>query len=164
MEPFVDCFCFHSNPIWFWKYQIKEGVIYSSFQTKFWNTLANHVNCLWCERIDCHCCFMNFELNSAQRKINFQTMILFLLEFQLLWAYRVLPIILWFLKVLTCPHLGTSCFGHPHVFQKRFFLDTALKMFISTWKCLWTLNMKKSQVDQIFSVWGMAINMLYNFW
>ena len=38
------------------------------------------------EVIDCHCCFMNFELNSAQRKINFLPVILFPLGFYLLWT------------------------------------------------------------------------------
>ena len=47
------------------------------------------MNCLWSKAIDCHCCFINFELNSAQRKINFETVILFPLEFHLLWRYSL---------------------------------------------------------------------------
>lgn len=41
------------------------------------NTWANPVYCLWSEAIDHVCCFMNLELNSAQRKIHFQRPVFF---------------------------------------------------------------------------------------
>ena len=45
---------------------------------------------------------------------------------------RVLPVILWFLKLFTSLYLDASYFGQPSVFQKQVVLDTALSWELLT--------------------------------
>ena len=59
-------------------------------------------------------CSLNLGLNSAQRKIHFQRVVLFPLEFHLILTHRVLPVISGFWKIFICPYLKVSILGaHP---------------------------------------------------
>ena len=65
------------------------------------------------------CCFMNFELNSAQRKIHFQVKDLFPLKLHLLAKHKILAVISSFSKIAAFSYLGASQFGFPPIIQKK---------------------------------------------
>ena len=72
---------------------------------------CNYVNCSWSGVIDYHSFpdgnFISLRTEFALNKLS-------------------LPIISWFLKILTCPYLGASHFECTPVFWKQFVLDTVV--------------------------------------